>query len=161
MQNSSLNTRHARSSRAATWPGHLEITSRSLLSILVRSTTDADPSRISIAERSLFMACEFWAATKGRTLVAHLGTNASEPLRIMGTIFAAIGAAGVARDLDAALVDLAATPGAMHRRRRIVTLQNRLLATDEPVDTLLARFAVELFGSTHARLRREANAARS
>ena len=58
------------------WLGHLEITSNCLLSILERSAGGA--ADISIAERSLFMACEFWAAARSRTLVLHLGANVPE-----------------------------------------------------------------------------------
>ena len=159
MRNSNTARRSAPASRPASWPGHLEITSKSLLSILERSTNGAGD--ISIAERSLFMACEFWAAIKTRTLAQHLGANASGTLPIMGMIFSTLGATGVARDIDAARTDLATMAGDRHRQRCVNDLQNRLLLTEEPVDTLLARFAIELFGNSNARLRRNATAAKS
>lgn len=159
MRSSIPNTLPATSSRPSTWPGHLEITSKSLLSILERAAGGA--SDFSIAERSLFMACEFWAATKSRTLAGHLGADALETLQTLGTIFATMGAVGVAGELDAAAVCLSARRGEMRRQHCISGLQDRLLVTAEPVDTLLARFAVELFGNVHARRRRAANAAYS
>jgi hypothetical protein len=146
MRSSTSAKRSAAEDHVGSWPGHLDITSRRLLSILERAAEGAND--ISIAERSLFMACEFWAATKGRTLALHLGASAPETLEIMSTIFTAIGAASVARDLDATTIDLAAATGDVPRERCLNALQNRLLATDDPVDRLLARYAVELFGST-------------
>jgi hypothetical protein len=159
MRNSNLNAQTLCGNQPVSWPGHLEITSKSLLSIMERATGGA--ADISVAERCLFMACEFWAATKANTLALHLGASASDTLPTIGTIFAAIGAGGVASDLDAAFVDLAASPGAASRLQCINALQNRLLTTDEPVDKLLARFAVELLGNAHARLRRSGTAADS
>jgi hypothetical protein len=134
------------------WTGHVEATGQSLMSILTRATGRSREG--SVAERCLFMACEFWAATKARNLASHLGANPLETLPTFGTIFAAIGAACVAGELDVAFADLAASPDAVHQMDCINALQNRLLTTDEPVDRLLARFAVELFGDAHARLRR-------
>lgn len=159
MSSLTLNSPLSTHSPPGNWPGHLEITSKSLLSILEKAASGA--SDISIAERSLFMACEFWAATKARSLARHLGANAHETLQVMGTIFATVGAPAFASDLDAACTDLTARPGDVRRLKCINALQNRLLATDEPVDTLLARFAVELLGNSNARRRRAGIAAQS
>ena len=126
-----------------------------------RTGTAVAVSGVSDAEHCLLQACEFWAATKSRTLAAHLGADASATLPTIGTIFARIGAPQVANDLDVAFVDLAELRGAEHRHYCINALQNRLLTTDEPVDRLLARFAVELLGNAHARLRRRRTAADS
>ncbi len=91
----------------------------------------------------------------------HLGADASAMLPTIGTTFARIGAPGVAKDLDEAFVDLAESRGAAHQQNCINALQNRLLTTEEPVDRLLARFAVELLGNANARLRRRRTAADS
>ena len=152
MRHSNLSTRPAGASLPIDWSGHLETTSQRLLSILERATTGA--SDISVAERCLFMACEFWAATKSRNLEVHLGAAATDTLPVIGSIFTAIGAPGVAGDVDVAFADLSASRGAAHRQRCIGVLQNRLLISEEPVDRLLARFAVEIAGNAHARLRR-------
>ena len=161
MRSSSLSkgTGTAAGSRLISWSGHPDTTSQSLQSLRERAAVGV--SGVSDAEHCLFQACEFWAATKSRTLVAHLGADASATLPTIGTTFAEIGAPRVASELDVAFVDLAESQGAVHRQNCINALQNRLLTTEEPVDRLLARFAVELLGNAHARLRHRWTAADS
>ena len=159
MRSSSLSNRTATGRRLDSWNGPPDTTSQNLQSIRERAAVGV--SGVSDAEHCLFQACEFWAATKSRTLAVHLGADAATTLPTMGTIFATIGAPGVANDLDVAFVDLAESRDAAHRQNCVNALQNRLLTTDEPVDRLLARFAVELLGNAHARLRRHRTAADS
>ena len=159
MRSTSLSNRAVTVRRPIGWSGPLDTTSKSLQSIRERAA--AEESGVSNTESCLFQACELWAAAKSRTLSAHLGVDAAATLPRIGTIFATIGAPGVARDLDMAFVDLAESEGAVHRQSCIDALQNRLLNTDEPVDSLLARFAVELLGNAHAKLRRSRIAADS
>lgn len=109
------------------------------MSILSRAALGA--SHFTVAERGLFVACEFWAAVKARTLSSHLGANALEQLQIAATTFKAIGAADFAYQLDCTLGELPYLGGDEQRRQCIAVLESCLLLTTDPVDELLARFA--------------------
>jgi hypothetical protein len=100
--------------------------------------------QFSLAERSLFLACEFWTAVCTRGLAAHLGADAIDALRYIGMIYSAIGAHGVASAAFVAIGELQSAAHPQERHRCLANLQERLLKTRDPVDELIARLAENL-----------------
>ena len=135
----------------ATWHGHAPITSEVLLSILERAVAGAND--LSRAERILYTACEFWAATAARTIVTHLGSEPADNLRDAVTAFSAIGAVRVASTLNTVVSDLSHDSTQQQARQRLSVLEDNLSNTTEPVDELIACFAQHLKESSGIRLR--------
>ena len=123
------------------WVGHQSTTRRALNSIFERALNGGD---FSVAERGLIMACEFWTAANGGILARHLGADATAHLYLVSAVFAAIGARDLAHAIDMACTDLAGLTDKSARRRYIMALESYVLTSDEPVDSLLARFAQRL-----------------
>ena len=124
------------------WKGHLPMASASLPSILERAARGG--AQFSLAERALFMACEFWSAIAARRLATHLGAGAADTLRYMNIIYSAIGAPEVASAVIVAVGELEDASSAQGRLKCLTALQDRLLRTREPVDRLIARLAESL-----------------
>jgi hypothetical protein len=116
--------------------------SASLPSILQRAARGG--AEFSLAERALFMACEFWSAIAARRLAKHLGAGAIDTLRYMNIIYSAIGAHEVASAVIVAVGEFEAASSPQGRLKCLTGLQDRLLRTKEPVDHLIARLARNL-----------------
>ncbi|HEY4969099.1 MAG TPA: hypothetical protein VII35_04280, partial [Steroidobacteraceae bacterium] len=71
------------------WEGHEPDTSARLLDVLITATTGA--AKVSRSDRILFVACEFWAAARNRSLHEQLQTGAIAQLREAEEAFTAIG----------------------------------------------------------------------
>jgi hypothetical protein len=134
---------------SAAWPGRQSDTRTTLLAIFARAV--GSDSEFSVAKRGLLMACEFWAAVNTGTLAQHLGAEASDHLYIVSTVFAAIGAKDVASATDTACTDLTGVTHYGARRQCIGTLETYLLASTDPVDAQLAKFALQLMGTSRKR----------
>jgi hypothetical protein len=124
------------------WRGHLPITSRMLLRILSKAA--AGKNEFSRAERILYTACEFWAATAARSIAAHLGAEVVDNLENAIFAFSRIGAGHVENTLIVFLRDLANPPTKRRYLERLAALEEDLLKTKDPVDRLIARFAEDL-----------------
>lgn len=124
------------------WLGYLPVSSASLLSTFERAARNG--VQFSLAERALFMACEFWTAISARKLSAHLGADSVDALRYMSIVYSGIGAHDVARTLIVAIGELEATSHRQVRDNCVAALQERLLKSRDPVDQLIARFTETL-----------------
>ena len=128
--------------RMGQWQKHLPLASASL-----QSTFD-NAGRVgvqfSLAERALFMACEFWTAVSARGLGVHPGMGSTDTLRYMSMIYSSMGADGVASAMMVAINELERAPRPQDRHQCLVTLQERLLKTRDPVDQMIARLAESL-----------------
>jgi hypothetical protein len=124
------------------WQGYLPEASASLLSTFNRASRRG--VQFSLAERALFMACEFWTAISERNLAAHLGADSIDALRYMSIIYSSIGAQAVVSAMGAAIVEIEGTAHQLTRNKCLAALQERLLKTQDPVDQLIARMAVKL-----------------
>ena len=124
------------------WKGLLPMASASLPSILERAARGG--AEFSLAERALFMACEFWSAIAARRLATHLGAGAVDTLRYMNIIYSALGAHEVASAVIVAVGEFEAASSPQGRAKCLTGLQERLLRTKEPVDHLIARLARNL-----------------
>ena len=124
------------------WNGHLPATTTALLAVLTRASST--PHTVSQYDRVIFTACEFWASTRHRGLLAYLSEDAIARLSAAESAFRAIGAHKAAAILQRA-------HSALAPRDPLVSLQNvctlvevALAQSDEPVDQLLADFAASL-----------------
>ena len=120
------------------WNGHAPATSGVLLDLL--TTAHTGRTLFSIAQRALFTACEFWAATKNRTLLDHLGSDAESQLRAAEESFDLIGLKWAPRILERTRMQLEVdSPASLVRIAE--DLEDVLNALDEPVDSAIASFA--------------------
>ena len=124
------------------WQGSLPLASASLLSIVEKAAKGG--VQFSLAERALFLACEFWSAISARGVIEHLGAGSIDALRYMSIIYSAIGAHGAARAMVDAIGELEGASHPQSQHKSLASLQVSLLKTQEPVDELIARFAENL-----------------
>ena len=121
------------------WEGHEPDTSARLLDVLVTATTGS--AKVSRSDRILFVACEFWAAARNRSLLEQLRTDALSQLRAAEEAFTVIGlpkTAGCLRLGRMALMDFdPPTP----LENVAVNIEDWLEDVDEPVDQVIAEFA--------------------
>jgi hypothetical protein len=67
------------------WQGSLPLASASLVSTFEKA---AKPGmQFSLAERALYLACEFWSAISARRVIEHLGAGSIDALRYMSIIY--------------------------------------------------------------------------
>ena len=124
------------------WQGSLPLASASLISIVEKAAKGG--VQFSLAERALFLACEFWSAISARRVIEHLGAGSIYALRYMSIIYSAIGAHGAARAMVDAIGELEGASHPQSQHKSLASLQVSLLKTQEPVDELIARFAENL-----------------
>jgi hypothetical protein len=124
------------------WSGHHRQTSSVLLALL----TDAAAGRkeFTVSERTLIFACEFWAAVMNRTLAHHLGRNTSSRLRAAEQVFSAIGAQNVATVLRQGQLELQKLSPQAGFQQMAAGMEACLARIDEPVDNLIALYAIDL-----------------
>jgi hypothetical protein len=122
--------------------GHLPATQARLYAILARVAQGRND--FTLAERVFVAACEFWVLAMGRELHALTNLRAIGKLRFAAMVYDAIGAVGVAGALQAAQGDLIQLKTQAQRRGRLMLLEEWLLLSREPVDTLLAQLADNL-----------------
>jgi hypothetical protein len=123
-------------SPAIRWREHLPIASAALVPLLAQSSERG--AEFPPAERAMFMACEFWAAVTSRTLVQYLGVDGIGTLRYMVIVYLAAGAHVSARAIARAVACVRGCSTAEARQACLIELQLRLVAANEPVDSLLA-----------------------
>jgi hypothetical protein len=128
--------------RMGRWQKHLPLASASLHSTFDKAGRVG--VQFSRAERALFMACEFWTAVSAQGLGGHPGMGSTDTLRYMSMIYSSMGADGVAGAMKAAIGELERAPRPQDRHQCLVTLQERLLKTRDPVDQMIARLAESL-----------------
>ena len=120
------------------WNGHEPATSDVLLDLL--TTAHTGRTRFSIAQRALFTACEFWAATKNSALMEHLSDDTENKLQAAEQSFTLIGLKWTTVVIKRARLQLAVdTPVSL--QQIIEEMQSALSGTDEPVDAAIATFA--------------------
>jgi hypothetical protein len=124
------------------WQRHLPMANASLWLTSRRAAQSG--VQFSPAERSLFMACEFWTAVCRRSLAMHLGVDSIDTLRCTSMVYSAIGAHSVASAMFVAIGELQRAAHPQQRHGCVATLQERLLKTGDPVDQLIARLAENL-----------------
>jgi len=129
--------------RQCAWPGHRPGTRIRLQAIL--DTAAVRSGGLTLAERALLAACEFWSATATQSLARYLGSNPELRLRSLATIYLAMGAKRAARVMELALGELPHARSEAHRQQQIATLEVMLIRIRGAVEELLSRFAARLW----------------
>lgn len=131
-----------------TWRGHFPITSFVRQALLNKAAVAG--AAFSPAERTLFVACEFWAATATRELARHLGSQAEERLRAAHRAFSQIGAVRVASALQVMIGSCPSGPSPLWLNVHVGALELQLLDTEDEVDGLIARYALANMSSDYS-----------
>ena len=138
------------------WPGHAPATRGCLGAILDEAALR--PGGLSLAERALLMACEFWSAVATQSLVCHLGAIPEQRLDSLASVFRAMGAKRAARAMQSTVQELARISGGWQRERRIAALETAMVKLRVVVDESLSRFAYRLHKPLSVPLARRAAA---
>lgn len=123
----------------ANWDGHKPATSEVLLDLMTSATTGRE--RFSRAQRALFTACEFWAATKNQALASLLNDDTDAQLHRAQESFTAIGLPKTAEVLRAGRLRLKLVDKRVAPSQVAEDIEKSLVDIDEPVDEVLAAFA--------------------
>jgi len=121
------------------WEGHEPDTSARLLDVLVTATTAS--AKVSRSDRILFVACEFWAAARNRSLLEQLRDDALPQLRAAEEAFTVIGLPKTAGCLRLARMALTDVDPPTPLETVAVNIEDWLEGVDEPVDQVIAEFA--------------------
>jgi hypothetical protein len=124
------------------WSGHHRRTSSVLLALLADAA--AGRKQLTAGERTLIFACEFWAAVMNQTLAEHLGRNIGSRVRAAEQAFSAIGAQNVATVLRRAQLELGRRHPHAALQQAVAGLEASLARIDEPVDNVIALYAIDL-----------------
>jgi len=137
------------------WPGLPPSTGARLSAIFNRAAARAGGA--SLADRTLFAACEFWSAVATGSLAWHLGYAPETRLRSMISIYAAIGAKRAARVMEVALRKIVRARSDRQRGQLIAALEETMLKACQSVDEVMARFAQRLLPRTSIEQKPRAN----
>jgi hypothetical protein len=121
------------------WEGHEPDTSARLLDVLVTATTGS--AKVSRSDRILFVACEFWAAARNRTLLEQLRADPLSQLRAAEEAFGVIGLPKVAGCLRLGRLALKDFDPPVKLETVAENIESWLEEVDEPVDQVIAEFA--------------------
>ena len=97
---------------------------------------------LSAPEETLLMVCEFWFAVTTGTLPEQLKTNAIVQLLRAQSAFARLGAIRIASTLRAGAAQIAREHLPVSVHQTATHIENVLSRTEDPVDDLIARFAM-------------------
>jgi len=121
------------------WEGHEPDTSARLLDVLITATTGS--AKVSQADRVLFVACEFWAAARNRSLAQQLRDPAIPQLREAEEAFTVIGLPTTAGYLRLGRLSLTEFNPPTAIKDVAENIETWLADVDEPVDLKIAEFA--------------------
>jgi hypothetical protein len=122
------------------WDGHYDVTAQVLDGLFERAVEDS--AAYSNDERALFGACEFWAAARQRRLSEHLREAAPLKLRAAQLALLRLGAVRTAHAVHRTRIELTELSSLRTLNQVVAELETTLAHGDEPVDDLIARFAL-------------------
>lgn len=130
-----------------TWRGIYPITA--LVRDALRKKAGSEASGgLSAAEETLLTVCEFWFAVNTGALTDQLEVDAiAQLLRAQGA-FARVGAVRIASTLRAAIARLARARAPASAHKVAEEIAEALAQTEDPVDQLIARFAIDEMNMT-------------
>lgn len=124
------------------WPGHEAITSAALMRLLERAARG--DSHFSHHERVFCTACEFWSAVATHSLNAYLRREPVLCLSAAHMAFERVGAVRIAAILQHAVSHYSLCAPSLAARQQWQPLTQTLLTADDPVNQLIAQFALSL-----------------
>lgn len=131
-----------------TWRGIYPITA--FVRDALRKTAGAGlPDSLSPPEQTLLTVCEFWYAVTSGALPEHLKTDAIVQLMRAQEAFTGLGAIRIASTLRAAVAQITRKHSPVPIHTTAAHIEEALSRTEDPVDELIARFAIEKMGSSN------------
>ena len=130
------------------WEGHKPVTSAVLLDVITTATTGS--AKLSLSDRVLFNACEFWASVRNRTLLGQLSEDADSQLKAAETSFTVIGLTKEAGVVHGARIALADPTSTTPLSQVVENIESTLAESEDYIDQMLADYA-----NKQARDRRE------
>jgi hypothetical protein len=127
----------------ANWEGHKPATSAVLLDVITTATTGS--AKLSLSDRVLFNACEFWASVRNHTLVGQLGEDADTQLQAAETSFTVIGLAKEAQVVHFARLALADPEHPAALPQVVENIENALANSEGYIDQVIAEYANKQF----------------
>ena len=124
--------------RMAIWGGHKPATSAVLLVLLTKAS--AGGASFSYAERVLFIACEFWAAVRNRTLHDYLTDDAQTKIREAEEAFGAMRLPGVGKLLRQGYLESKGADPPQSLAQLAAHMEDQLAHIEEPVDEAIEQF---------------------
>ena len=125
-----------------TWRGIYPITAF-VHDALRKTTASGLPEGLSRSEQTLLTACDFWFVVNSGALEDQLKTDAINQLASAQEAFSRIGAVRIASTLRAALAQLSRHYSPALVQKAAAHIEEALSRTEDRVDDLIARFAVE------------------
>jgi hypothetical protein len=123
----------------ANWEGHKPATSAVLLDVITTATTGS--AKLSLSDRVLFNACEFWASVRNHTLLGQLAEDADSQLQAAETSFTVVGLADEAEVVRAARLALAGCGSETLLPQAVADIERALVDHEEYIDQTIADFA--------------------
>jgi hypothetical protein len=121
------------------WEGHKPATSAVLLDVITTATTGS--AKLSLSDRVLFNACEFWASVRNHTLLGQLSEDADSQLQAAETSFTVIGLAKEANVVHCARLALAHPRHQTPLPQVVENIESTLANNEEYIDQMIAEFA--------------------
>ena len=121
------------------WEGHKPATSAVLLDVITTATSGS--AKLSLSDRVLFNACEFWASVRNHTLLGQLKEEADTQLQAAETSFTVIGLAKEANVVRCARLALADPENQTPLPQVVESIESALADNEEYIDQKLAEFA--------------------
>ena len=125
-----------------TWRGFYPITAF-VRDALRKASGSGLPVSLSQDEQTLLTVCEFWRAVNSGTLVEELAIDAINQLMCAQEAFAGLGAIRIASTLRVAVAQLARAHSPERFQSIVAHTEEELSRTEDSVDALIARFALE------------------
>jgi hypothetical protein len=123
----------------ANWEGHKPATSAVLLDVITTATTGS--AKLSLSDRVLFNACEFWASVRNHTLLGQLSEDVDSQLQSAETSFTVIGLAKEANIVHCARLTLADPEHQTLLPQVVENIESALANSEEHIDQMIAEFA--------------------
>jgi len=123
----------------ANWEGHKPATSAVLLDVITTATTGS--AKLSLSDRVLFNACEFWASVRNNTLLGQLGEDADTQLQAAETSFTVIGLAKEAQAVHLARLALADAEHPAPLPEVVERIESALVDSEGYIDHVIAEYA--------------------
>ena len=122
----------------AIWDGHKPATSAALLVLLTRASAGGES--FSYAERVLFVACEFWAAVRNRTLHDYLTDEGQKKIREAEEAFRAMRLTGVGALLRLGYLESTGADLPQSLAQMAANMEDQLAHIEGTVDEAIEQF---------------------
>ena len=132
-----------------TWRGIYPITAF-VRDALRKKADSAAHHGLSPPETTLLTVCDFWHAVNTGSLLKEMSGGVLTPLTRAQDAFARVGAVRVASTLRAAIAQLTRGEAPVTVEKTVAHIEEALSRTEDHVDDLIARYAIDQMGTVAA-----------